>query len=69
MYELKMGLAESGSPYVAGIGVGVSQHLVSAARFAIKDSELTTEHGKADLLERRLSRVERALGLDPICDR
>lgn len=67
MYELKIGTTESGLPYAAG--VGVSQQLISAASFAIKDSELAIEPGKADLLERRLARMERALGLDPICDR
>ena len=68
MYELKMGTTDSGKPYVAGIGVGVGQHFVGADRFAIKDSKSKKEDEKADLQERRLFRLERALGLDPICD-
>jgi len=68
MYELKMGMTESGKPYAAGIDVGVSQHLITAHRFGI---ELPEGFGKdveekADLLERRLSRLENELGLSPL---
>ena len=68
MCELKMGMTESGKPYAAGIGVGVSQHLVAADRFAIKDNAQVAEDEKADLLERRLSRLEKTLGLSAICE-
>lgn len=41
----------------AGIGVGLSDE------FAVDAQE------KADLIERRLSKIEEAIGLDPICGR
>jgi len=68
MFKVKMGMTESGKPYAAGIGVSVSQHLVAADRFGI---ELPKGFGKdakekADLLERRLSRLESELGLSPL---
>ncbi|MGH8387240.1 MAG: hypothetical protein ACRESJ_17400 [Pseudomonas sp.] len=68
MYKLNMGMTESGKPYVAGIGVGVGQNLVTADRFAIKDSAQVAEGEKADLIKRRLSRLEEALGLNAICE-
>lgn len=70
MFQVKMAVSESGQIYVAGIGVGIdaSQRLVSPERFGIelpegfgKDAE-----EKADLLERRLSRLENELGLSPL---
>ncbi|AJO76501.1 hypothetical protein [Pseudomonas sp. MRSN 12121] len=47
--------------------------IVDGGRFAGIGLGLPEEFGKeaqekADLLERRLSRLEKALGLDPICD-
>jgi hypothetical protein len=46
-----------------------SQMLVSAERFGIALPEDFGKESqeKADLLERRLSRIESALGLSPIC--
>ncbi|AEA70170.1 Hypothetical protein PSEBR_a3803 [Pseudomonas brassicacearum subsp. brassicacearum NFM421] len=48
-----------------------SQFLVSAGNFGLGLPEKFGEESKkkADVLERRLARMERALGLDPICDR
>ncbi|WP_415262379.1 hypothetical protein [Pseudomonas chlororaphis] len=40
----------------AGVGLGLPEDCGKNAQ------------AKADLLERRLSRLEKALGLDPICD-
>ena len=48
-----------------------SQMLVAPAKFGIGLPEVLGNDAqeKADLLERRLSRLEQALGLDPICGR
>jgi|GEM_PF-4017811 len=71
--HLKTEVAANGKTIVAGIGVGLasSQMLVSAEKFGIalpKDFGKESQE-KADLLERRLSRLEQALGLEPICGR
>ncbi|AXJ04904.1 hypothetical protein CFN16_12485 [Pseudomonas fluorescens] len=70
--HLKTEVTANGKTIVAGVGVGVvsSQMLVSAERFGIA---LPEDFGKgsqekADLLERRLSRLEQALGFTPLCD-
>ena len=73
MFEVKMAVSASGEKYAAGMAVGIeeNQFLVSAEGFGIelpKDFDMDANE-KAELLERRLSRVEQALGLEPTCDR
>lgn len=67
--HLKTEVTADGKTVVAGIGVGLdlSQMLVSADRFGIALPEDFGKESqeKADLMERRLSRLEHALGLDP----
>lgn len=48
-----------------------SQMLVAPAKFGIGRPDVLGNDAqeKADLLERRLLRLEQALGLDPICGR
>lgn len=68
--HLKTEVTADGKTVVAGIGVGLdlSQMLVSVDRFGIALPEDFGKESqeKADLMERRLSRLEQALGLDPI---
>lgn len=70
--HLKTEEAANGKTIVAGIGVGLvaSQMLVSAENFGIALPEDFGKESqeKADLLERRLSRLEQALGFTPLCD-
>lgn len=68
--HLKTEVTADGKTVVAGIGVGLdlSQMLVSADRFGVAlpvDFSKESQE-KADLLERRLSRLEQTLGLVPI---
>lgn len=69
--DLKTEINSSGKTIVAGIGVGCSQFLVSAEEFGVSLPENfgVESKEKADLLERRLSRLENALGLSPLGDR
>ena len=45
----------------------VSQFLFSGAGLGLPEDWAQRSQEKADLLERRLSRIESALGLSPIC--
>ena len=71
MHQLKTQMTSTGALVVTGIGTGIetSQLLISADRFSIKSVEqfLATEY--ADLLERRLARIESKLGFSPLGDR
>jgi len=46
-----------------------SQAIVSAVGVSLPSDFAEKSQEKADLLERRLSRLEQALGLEPICAR
>lgn len=68
MHHIKLDVTKAGQRIVAGIGVGIpeAQHLVSADRFAICVDAGNAETAKADLVERRLARLESELGLTPL---
>jgi len=69
MHHLKTEVTSDGKTIVAGIGIGASQFLVSAESFGLPEDFGKDAQMKADLLERRLSRLEQTLGLEPICGR
>ncbi|MDF2640750.1 MAG: hypothetical protein K0R45_22 [Pseudomonas sp.] len=60
---------EEGRTYINESEILKGQMIVSAAGISLPDDFATKAQEKADLLERRLSRLEQALGLEPICAR
>mgnify|MGYP007010095273 CR=1 FL=1 len=61
-------VAEDGHVFVSD-AVLKSQAIVSAVGVSLPADFGERAEEKADLLERRLSRLEQAFGLEPICDR
>lgn len=64
-------VTESGQVVISQAAVDdacISQFLVSGAGFALPEDWAERSQEKADLLERRLLRLENALGLSVICD-
>jgi len=59
--------AEDGRTFINESGILQSQMVVSAAGFSLPPDFADKAQEKADLLERRLTRLEKELGLDPIC--
>lgn len=62
-------IAEDGQVFINKSEILKSQVMVSAVGVSLPFSFAEKEQEKADLLERRLARLEQSLGLDPICDR
>ncbi|SDS80025.1 hypothetical protein SAMN05216496_2455 [Pseudomonas sp. Z003-0.4C(8344-21)] len=60
---------DEGRTYVNESEILRGQMIVSAAGISLPADFAEKAQEKADLLERRLSRLEQALGLEPICGR
>lgn len=59
-------VADGGSVFISDAEVRKSQMIVSAAGISLPADFAEKAQEKADLLERRLSRLESALGLSPM---
>ena len=59
-------VTDDGKVTMNGAKIQDGQYLVSADRFVIKLGAGTTEAEKAELVERRLSRLENELGLSSL---
>lgn len=58
---------EEGRAFIKGSEILKSQILVSGIGLSLSPDFADKAQEKADLLERRLTRLEKELGLDPIC--
>lgn len=60
-------LDEEGRVFISESEIRKSQMIVSAVGVSLPPDFAEKAQEKADLLERRLARLEKRLGLDPIC--
>ena len=59
-------VADDGSVFISDAEVRTSQMIVSAAGISLPADFAEKAQEKADLLERRLARLEKKLGLNPL---
>ena len=59
---------EEGRAYIGESEILKGQMIVSAAGISLPADFAEKAQDKADLIERRLYRLEKELGLNPICD-